>query len=105
MMGYTIQLIHIILAAVLIGPLILMRLIGQRYRVVKHVVIIGSACTALILTERLGDRYGTDASEQSIEMPKTARERMLVVSRNHTGEGRLKHRKNRRLKTQHLDSR
>ena len=109
MMGYTIQLIHIVLAAVLIGPLFLARLLGQRYRVVKCVVILGLACTALFLMERPGDRDGTDAGEQSVEMPKTARERMLVMSRNrgigHGGEGRLQHRKNRRPGTQPLDSR
>ena len=76
------RLIHIALCAVFLGPLFLVRLLGQRHRVVKSVVVLGLVCAALFSIDGSGNWSGTEAEEQSTAMPKTARERMLAMSRN-----------------------
>ena len=75
------RLIHIVLGAVFRGPLLLVRLLGRRHRLAKCVVILGLGGAALFLIDGSGNWSGTEAQEQSTAMPKTARERMLAMSR------------------------
>ena len=76
------RLIHIVLATVFLVPLFLVRLLGQRHRVAKCLVVLGVMCAALFLVDWSEDQGDSDAGDRSASKPKTARERMLAMSRD-----------------------